>query len=186
MPKYHVSPDGTPRICEATERGCPLGGDAPHGDFSSLSEAWAFAEKVNAGRYGGDPRATSKAPGNLRGSEEERRELVKALSRKDQEPRDDTVMKLLKASLKDRVGMDVVNETFFDRAYFTTATPHFAAEPKRVAIDVGEYVVGPGETDHIARLNIEYAESVLSNRLTEFMGDGPWRVKISVGDFVDE
>jgi len=51
MPRYHVSEDGTPRVCAAqspescTARGVD-GEAAPHGDFSDAGEARRFAESV--------------------------------------------------------------------------------------------------------------------------------------------
>lgn len=57
MPRYHVSSDGTPRVCNAQQGNCPLseddGSPTPHGDFADAKEASAFAESVNVKRYGG-------------------------------------------------------------------------------------------------------------------------------------
>ena len=57
MPRFHVSADGTPRPCNAEAGNCPLseedGSPTPHGEFASASEAQAFAESVNAKRFGG-------------------------------------------------------------------------------------------------------------------------------------
>jgi len=52
MPKFHISKDGNPRPCEAT-KGCPLGEDAPHGDFTNETEARAWAEEVLERQNGG-------------------------------------------------------------------------------------------------------------------------------------
>lgn len=44
MAKYHLSSDGTPRVCSAKIK-CPLGGDTPHAEFSSPAQARLWAEE---------------------------------------------------------------------------------------------------------------------------------------------
>lgn len=44
VPKYHISPDGNPRLCDANSGGCPYGEDV-HGEFDSPEGARAFAER---------------------------------------------------------------------------------------------------------------------------------------------
>ena len=58
MAKYHISSDGSPKPCHA-QGACPLGGDTPHGEFSTPQEAQAWAEAALEARYGG-PQAVSK------------------------------------------------------------------------------------------------------------------------------
>lgn len=54
MARYHVTAKGDPAICKAQAGNCPLreddGSTAPHGDFDSPGEAYAFAEKVQERR----------------------------------------------------------------------------------------------------------------------------------------
>lgn len=50
--KYHIGKDGSPRPCKAVGA-CPLGDDAPHGEFDSKEEAIAWAEERNASLAGG-------------------------------------------------------------------------------------------------------------------------------------
>jgi hypothetical protein len=73
MARYHVSEDGTPRICTAqspescTARGVD-GDGAPHGEFSDAGEARRFAEQVledssaNSGLSGVSKEATPGVP----------------------------------------------------------------------------------------------------------------------------
>lgn len=57
--KYHISKaTGNPNKCEATKRGCPLGGDAPH--FDSKAEAFAYIEKQAAEEHSVMPVAAKK------------------------------------------------------------------------------------------------------------------------------
>ncbi len=76
MTKYHVSQDGQSRVCSArSAESCtavgPDGGSAPHGDFSTASEAVAFAESVNAAAAGAFLDSAQKAPetGSTRSNE---------------------------------------------------------------------------------------------------------------------
>lgn len=67
MAKYHVSQDGKSRVCSArSAESCtavgPDGASAPHGDFSTASEALAFAESVNAAAAGAFLDSAQKAP----------------------------------------------------------------------------------------------------------------------------
>ena len=52
MPRFHISKDGNPRPCEASD-GCPLGETSPHGDFRDQAEARKWAEEVVANQMGG-------------------------------------------------------------------------------------------------------------------------------------
>jgi len=45
MAKFHISDDGEARSCAAKDN-CPLGENAPHGDFKTLAEAKVWAESV--------------------------------------------------------------------------------------------------------------------------------------------
>lgn len=64
MARYHVSEDGTPRVCSAqspescTARGVD-GEAAPHGDFSDAGEARRFAESVLESSFG-DQKSVSR------------------------------------------------------------------------------------------------------------------------------
>lgn len=54
MAKYHLSKDGTPGLCKAEKKACPLG-DAPHTNLEDPNELRAWAENQN-------DLATSAAP----------------------------------------------------------------------------------------------------------------------------
>lgn len=47
---YHIKKDGTPGLCRAKERPCPLGGDDAH--YSSFAEAAAAAHKQHMEEFG--------------------------------------------------------------------------------------------------------------------------------------
>ncbi len=47
MPKYHVSSDGNPRVCKASEGNCPIGGDETHYTNKEAARA-SFEESVAA------------------------------------------------------------------------------------------------------------------------------------------
>ncbi len=53
MAKFHVSADGNPRVCSASEGNCPLGGDETHYTSKEAARA-AFEESVKV------PESTSK------------------------------------------------------------------------------------------------------------------------------
>ena len=59
MAKYHISKNGKPSICRATQK-CPLGGESgSENHFNSESEAQAFVDKQNEGSFGMIPEIKS-------------------------------------------------------------------------------------------------------------------------------
>lgn len=60
MARYHISKDGSPGVCSASKRECPIGEDTPHGEFESEKEARAWVEKVLENQSGGSLQSKKK------------------------------------------------------------------------------------------------------------------------------
>jgi len=83
MQRYHISEDGQPRPCDAeSAASCRLGEGTSHIESDSPAEISAFAESVNAERFGAGHLSGASKPAN-QGSPEAKAELEELLRDED-------------------------------------------------------------------------------------------------------